>query len=167
MSDPKWGQFNQNILVRGTAWAPRCFRGCQRPERIAMAPKVPCGCNSEGEGAGWGQGGETGNVGKAQLIIHAKEFGLCPGGPGSLRGVLTGKQHEQFGVQGTFVIGQKVIGRSIIPNLDVPGPMPPVSTGSVSSPKNRHRNSFSDGGFFYAIFRGEDRSRSASGSPKS
>lgn len=36
----------------------------------------------------------------AGLIIDAKEFGLHPGGHGSQKGVLTGKQHDHFGVQG-------------------------------------------------------------------
>lgn len=40
----------------------------------------------------------------AGLIIHAKEFGLCPGGHGSQKGVLTGKQYDQFGVQGIEVL---------------------------------------------------------------
>lgn len=38
------------------------------------------------------------------LIIHAREFGLCPGGHGSQKGVLTGKQHDQFCVQGIQVL---------------------------------------------------------------
>lgn len=38
------------------------------------------------------------------LIIPAKEFGLCPGGHGSQKRVLTGKQCDPFGVQGIKVL---------------------------------------------------------------
>lgn len=50
-----------------------------------------------------------------------------------------------------LVIEQKTIGRTIIPHLDVPRPMPPVSTGSAYSPKNRPAQSIislSEGRFF-------------------
>lgn len=35
----------------------------------------------------------------AGLIIHPKEFGFYPRGHESQKGVLPGKQHNQFGVQ--------------------------------------------------------------------
>lgn len=40
----------------------------------------------------------------AGLTIHAKEFGLCPGGHGSPKRVLTAKQCSYFGVQGIKVL---------------------------------------------------------------